>query len=117
MMTLATLALVGALIKPPSGVVLRPTAPTADPAACTKQGGVIRKVCLSQSLACVVPYRDAGKACTDNAQCKGGCIYQSTGKPLPAGGKVVGTCKRTNDPCGCFAEVVKGKVTPGFCRD
>ncbi len=59
------------------------------PAACTQQGGVMRKVCLSQSLACVTPYPDAGKVCTDNSQCKG----------------------------GCFSEVVKGKVSSGFCRD
>ena len=107
----------GALISPSGGAVPRPTPPTADPAACTQQGGVMRKVCLSQSLACVLTYPDAGKACTDNSQCKGGCIYQSTGKPLPASGKVVGVCKQTNDPCGCFSEVVKGKVSPGFCLD
>ena len=117
MLNFAVLGLVSALISSPSGAVAQSTPLTADPAACMQQGGVVRKVCLSQSLACVTPYPDAGKVCTDNSQCKGGCIYQSTGKPLPVSGKVKGVCKQTNDPCGCFSEVVKGKVSQGFCRD
>ena len=99
MLNFAVLALVSALISLPSGAVAQSTPLTADPAACMQQGGVVRKVC------------------TDNSQCKGGCIYQSPGKPLPVSGRVKGVCKQTNDPCGCFSEVVKGKVSSGFCRD
>jgi hypothetical protein len=28
-----------------------------------------------------------------------------------------GACQQTSDPCGCFSEIIKGKVQPGLCVD
>jgi hypothetical protein len=64
---------------------------------------------------CVIPYADAGKACTDGDQCQGDCRY-GDGKP-PANGTVTGQCQRSNDPCGCFSTVEGGRITAALCVD
>ena len=89
---------------------------TTGKAACRAKGGTIRKVCRLQQPACVVPYSDGGKRCTDNSQCKGKCILDIDHAPAPDE-IVVGRCLRDDDPCGCRVEVVAGKVAGGGCYD
>lgn len=92
-----------------------PTVAGADPAACATAGGTVRPVCRLGRSMCVVPFKDAGKACTDNAQCEGGCLYE--GAPVAADGTTTGACRKDNDPCGCREEVVAGKRANGICVD
>ena len=89
---------------------------TTGTEACRAKGGTIRKVCRLQQPACVVPYSDGGKRCTDNSQCKGKCIADMDHAPAPDE-TVVGRCLRDDDPCGCRVEVVAGKVAGGGCYD
>jgi len=85
---------------------------------CQAKGGKIRNVCRRQWPACVVPYSDAGKRCTDNSQCKGKCLLDTqTDGPSEPGESAEGKCQLDNDPCGCKIEVVNGKVGGGACVD
>lgn len=75
---------------------------TLDVAACKAEGGAVMPVCRMQKPMCVLPYKDAGKTCTDNDQCEGRCVAE--GETATAG-----TCEADNDPCGCVTEMVGGK--------
>lgn len=88
--------------------------PPPDPKACAAAGGKLQKVCVSQTLACLVPFRDEGRPCTDKPQCQGRCI--AVGRPAPDG-RVRGRCEVNHGPCGCFTEVVRGKVGTSICVD
>lgn len=74
---------------------------------CAARGGKWMRVCLNQGLKCVASMRDAGKACTDNSQCVGGCL--DVGNPPLSDGTVVGACRRDDDPCGTFSYIVNGR--------
>jgi hypothetical protein len=85
---------------------------------CRANGGTIRNVCRLQLPACVVPFADGGKRCTDSRQCKGKCLLDTeTDRPLRPGDYADGRCQRDNDPCGCKIEVMYGKVESGVCVD
>jgi len=85
---------------------------------CRADGGTVRNVCRRQWPACVVPYSDGGKLCTDSAQCKGKCLIDTEAdNDFEPGDDAEGICQRDNDPCGCKIEVVKGKVGSGACVD
>ena len=85
---------------------------------CRTNGGAVRNVCRRQWAACVVPYSDGGKRCTDSAQCKGKCLMDTeAGDDFGPGDRVEGICQQDNDPCACKIEVVKGKVGSGVCVD
>jgi hypothetical protein len=99
--------------------------PAADPGMapqnveeCRADGGTVRNVCRRQFPACVVPYSDGGKRCTDSTQCKGKCLIDTEADiDFEPGGRAEGICQQDNDPCGCKIEVVKGKVGSGACVD
>lgn len=78
------------------------------PAACQAAGGAITKVCRRQVERCLVPYADAGKACSDDADCQGMCLM-ANGEAKPEGN--VGTCQKDPDPCGCFFPLEKGRLS------
>jgi hypothetical protein len=88
---------------------------SVDAAACGAAGGVVRPVCRMQRPMCVIPNADAGKACTDDSQCGGGCVYD--GAPMGADGTTTGVCRKDNDPCGCIEHVKSGKKAGGICVD
>lgn len=89
---------------------------TDDPAACTKAGGEIRKVCLMGNPLCVVTFKDAGEACSDGSECDSGrCRTDGMGVEPERATK--GVCAPTNDPCGCFQEVEDGKAGYPLCAD
>lgn len=89
--------------------------PSPDAAACLAKGGVIRPVCLSQTLQCVIPYPDAGRPCTDRSQCKGEC--RAVSPRSGQGARAKGVCQANNDPCGCRTLIIKGRIGPSTCAD
>jgi hypothetical protein len=90
-----------------------PSAQTTE-ASCATRGGHIQPVGRMGLPTCVAPYADAGKACTDKAQCQGSCILAGN---LEAKTDVIGTCQKTNVQFGCFAKVVNGKAENAICVD
>ena len=75
----------------------------------------MRDVGLFATPACVIPYADAGKICSDKSDCLGMC------KAAPGaivGDYATGTCQRDDqDFFGCYNEVRKGVVVGGMCFD
>lgn len=106
-----------------AGLLLSACAPTAEPAApsaqtlaaqCSAKGGTMQPVGRAQIPTCVIPYADAGKACTDKSQCEGACIAEGN---LESQGAVAGQCQKTNRQFGCYAKIVNGKSTGAICVD
>lgn len=95
-----------------------PTAPApaleATEASCTARGGVIQRGGKLQLPTCVTPYADAGKACTDKAQCQGSCILEGNLEPQTS---VTGQCQKTSVQFGCYARVENGQTTGAICVD
>jgi hypothetical protein len=94
--------------------VPEPRATRLETQQCNARGGTIQPVCMLGKLACVVPYRDGGKPCSDKRDCTGQCLYEG---PDPAPPNAAGSCQRTNDPCGCRAAIHHGRVQPRVCLD
>jgi hypothetical protein len=101
---------------PPRDESTSPNASVRDAEACSNRGGTWRRVCLMGTWSCVMPYRDAGKACSDKKECEGQCRYQGS-EQLAPGSPAKGVCQRDSDPCGCFAEVRDGKLQHALCVD
>lgn len=89
---------------------------TADAAACTKAGGEVQPVCRMGSPMCVITFADAGKSCTDGAQCGSGRCYAVTAVAA-SGGAATGQCAANNNPCGCNQRVEGGVALPTLCVD
>ncbi|MDX2233393.1 MAG: hypothetical protein NW200_02730 [Hyphomonadaceae bacterium] len=96
----------------PNGIAATPA--VTEAAACAARGGAIRPVCRRQIATCVIAYSDAGKACTDGAQCAGDCVRE--GDALRDDVAVTGQCQADSDPCGCRTTVTAGKATT-ICVD
>lgn len=109
----ATAALLLSACAAPSA---QPAAPSAQTLAaqCSAKGGTIQPVGKAQIPTCVVPYADAGKACTDKSQCEGLCVLEGNLEPQD---NVTGACQKTNRQFGCYARVVNGKSTGAICVD
>ncbi|MFO3706344.1 hypothetical protein ACI6Q5_15535 [Xanthomonas codiaei] len=90
------------------------TSASTDAADCAARGGQVRPVGRMQSPRCIVPYADAGKTCSDNADCDGDCLATSI---VPTGTATTGTCQRDSDRFGCRQEVVGGKGQAALCID
>ena len=85
-------------------------------ATCQARGGMIAVVGLSTVPSCLIPYSDAGRACSDSAQCAGLCIARETSFPRVGPGRTVsGQCEAFR-PTGaeeCAVEVRSGRIAPG----
>ncbi|KAB7768874.1 hypothetical protein [Xanthomonas maliensis] len=97
-----------------AGSTAAAASPAADAAACTAQGGQLRPVGRLQIPRCVVPYADAGKACSDTSDCRGDCLATNI---VPTGTATTGTCQRDSDRFGCRQQVVGGKGQAALCID
>jgi len=97
----------------PAAQAPAPAAQSAD-ASCAARGGSMQPVGRLQRQTCVVPYADAGKACSDKADCQGACIAEGN---LEAQGATTGQCQKTNVQFGCYAKIVNGKSTGAICID
>ena len=118
-MRIAVLATAAALILAacaPTGApeAGNPPSAAAQASACAAKGGAIQPVGRAQIPTCVIPYADAGKACTDKSQCEGACIAEGN---LESQGAVSGQCQKTNRQFGCFARIENGKATATLCVD
>ncbi|MCC4596177.1 hypothetical protein LL969_11165 [Xanthomonas campestris pv. phormiicola] len=82
-------------------------AAAADAATCKAQGGSLRPLGRRGLLKCVVPFADAGKACSDKSQCRGDCLAVT---PVATGTAAQGACQRDiSENYGC-RQVVQGGV-------
>jgi len=97
----------------PAAQAPAPAAQSAD-ASCAARGGTMQPVGRLQRPTCVVPYADAGKTCSDKADCQGACIAEGN---LEAQGATTGQCQKTNVQFGCYAKIVGGKSTGAICID
>ena len=115
-MRILALTAVAALLLSACAPTAEPAAPSAEnlASACAAKGGSIQPVGKAQIPTCVVPYADAGKACTDKSQCEGACILEGNLEPAS---DVTGQCQETNRQFGCYAKVVNGKSTGAICVD
>jgi hypothetical protein len=115
-LTAAIAALMLSACAAPSAQQAAEPAPSAQTLAaqCSAKGGSIQPVGKAQIPTCVVPYADAGKACTDKSQCEGACILEGNLEPAS---DVTGQCQKTNRQFGCYAKVVNGKSTGAICVD
>jgi putative hemolysin len=112
-LAIASLALSLLAACAPAAQPSAPAAQSAD-ATCAAHGGSMQPVGRLQRPTCVVPYADAGKTCSDKADCQGSCIAESN---LEAQGAVSGQCQKTNVQFGCYAKIVGGKATGAICVD
>ncbi|WP_421568171.1 hypothetical protein [Stenotrophomonas sp. PD6] len=93
------------------------TAANADAAACTAAGGELKPLGRLQRVQCVVPYADAGKACSAKADCSGQCLAQGDGE-LVAGAKASGVCQRdVSQNFGCRQRIDNGVAQGTICVD
>ena len=97
----------------PAAQAPAPAAQSAD-ASCAARGGSMQPVGRLQRPTCVVPYADAGKTCSDKADCQGACIAEGNAESQ---GAITGQCQKTNVQFGCFAKIVNGKATAAICID
>lgn len=85
-----------------------------EAATCATRGGTMQPVGRMQRSTCVVPFADAGKSCSDKADCQGACIADGNAESQAA---VSGQCQKTNVQFGCYAKIVGGKSTGTICVD
>lgn len=103
----------GDLMEPPTTV--GGEAPR-DQAGCQGAGGDWRREGMLGAYMCVTPYADAGRSCTDGAQCQGDCRLADDG-PAPMGGPATGVCQANSSPFGCFTRVDNGRASATLCVD
>ncbi|MDF2638302.1 MAG: hypothetical protein K0R64_1286 [Novosphingobium lindaniclasticum] len=87
----------------------------ADRAACEAAGGTVQRRGRLGMEQCVHAYADAGKQCTDSAQCQGKCVG-SAGAVSPDKA-ASGICQADDRLYGCYAEVRNGKAVAAICVD
>jgi putative hemolysin len=85
----------------------------ADRAACEQSGGTVQRRGRIGMEQCVHRFADAGKTCTDKAQCEGKCVASAVSPDTPA----VGQCQADDKLYGCYAEVRDGKAPAAICVD
>ena len=82
---------------------------------CQAAGGTLQRLGRLQREQCVIPYADAGKACSRKSDCSGQCL--ATGEP-EAGLVATGTCQRdVSQNFGCRQRIEDGKAQGTICVD
>ena len=96
--------------------------PRVSARSCARQGGAIHRVGMSGGRACVIPYADAGRRCTDGSQCGGRCLLNlddprnDAWRSAPPG-QAVGQCEASDMTFGCHATIDNGEVGDSICVD
>ena len=114
----AAIALIAASCAPapvPGDTPARPVQSLSS-SECAVRGGTMTPVGRMQTMQCVVTYGDAGKACTDGAQCQGDCRTEPT-VTAREGQSVRGVCQATSNRFGCFTTIRDGKAEATLCID
>lgn len=83
--------------------------------ACAARGGHIERVGRAQTEQCVITYADAGKACTDGAECRAGHCLGAIDAAEP--GQTSGQCQASNIQFGCYTRIENGRPQAGVCVD
>ncbi|TNE56597.1 MAG: hypothetical protein EP340_11400 [Alphaproteobacteria bacterium] len=94
---------------------------------CAVEGGDIDYRGMFGMPMCVIPFEDAGKACTDSSECQGICMVDADGgtpdnpseykRAMSGEGPIVGSCEPDDKTFGCFGEVINGKIASAICVD
>jgi hypothetical protein len=82
---------------------------------CERNGGYVQGVCMFGIPACIIPFSDAGKPCSDSSECEGLCWNEDWG--LRQGDKAAGQCTANAQECKCGVEIRGGVVDGGICED
>ncbi|CAM3850925.1 hypothetical protein [Litorimonas haliclonae] len=85
-----------------------------DRAMCVSQGGFVERAGIIGAERCTMTYSDGGNICIDSSNCQGKCVADVNAGDT---GAVSGQCQKTDNPFGCYSEVVAGKIQPGLCVD
>lgn len=91
------------------------TATDAERELCLAAGGSVVPSGKLQWENCVIPFADAGKACSGETDCIGECRYE--GEEVPPGRAVSGTCQATDAKFGCRTVVEGGVIVHTLCVD
>ena len=82
---------------------------------CRAAGGTLQPLGRLQRVQCVIPYADAGKACSSKRDCSGQCL--ATGE-AETGVVATGTCQRdASQNFGCRQRIEDGKAQGTICVD
>lgn len=87
----------------------------ADRSACLASGGKVERHGRIQAETCVHAFADAGKACTDKADCQGKCVggVEQSASTRP----VAGQCQADDHLFGCYSEIKGGQALNAICVD
>ena len=86
-----------------------------DQEQCRAEAGTIRGVGMFGTPACVKPYADGGRPCSDGSECTGLCKAPESSI---VGSRSTGTCQKdTHDFYGCYDKIETGTVVAGVCFD
>jgi len=95
-------------------LALPPDHGRCDDKTCAAANGLCAYSGFCFGQACVKKTPDAGRTCTDSAQCVGGCLARPNTPPGPG----TGACSPTAITLGCHVWVSKGVVSRGMlCGD
>jgi hypothetical protein len=86
----------------------------AEKADCLTKGGFIERAGMLGFERCTIRYSDGGNICIDSSNCEGKCLASVEGAQNKA---VSGQCQATDNPFGCYAEVIAGTTGPALCVD
>lgn len=82
---------------------------------CQAAGGTLQRLGRLQREQCVIPYADAGKACSRKSDCTGQCL--AAGEAV-AGDVASGTCQRdASQNFDCRQRIDDGKAQGTICVD
>lgn len=82
---------------------------------CQAAGGTLQRLGRLQREQCVIPYADAGKACSRKSDCTGQCL---AGGEVAVGSPATGTCQRdARQNFGCRQRIDEGKAQGMICVD
>lgn len=82
---------------------------------CQAAGGTLQRLGRLQREQCVIPYADAGKACSRKSDCTGQCL---AGGEVAVGSPPTRTCQRdAPQNFGCRQRIDEGKAQGMICVD
>lgn len=112
---LIAMAVLGLCACAPIAAPAPPTEATTTEASCGASGGRLERVGRAQTLQCVIPFADAGRACRDGGECQSGRCQG----PVEASGRtnVTGACQASNMAFGCYTTVRNGRAEAAICVD
>lgn len=90
-----------------------PAQPVASESDCLQRGGQWMQLGRAQVKQCLLRTNDAGKACSDSAQCEGLCLAPEGSQD---GAAVGGTCAVDTNKFGCQQRLRDG-VAVTMCVD